>query len=243
MLLSWFLPVLTLLACSQANPPARPVVTSGQGHFQVVRFPQRWMESGGQPGELITTRELEIRRDVRSPAKELFFGALSLESHRYSRNLYAVMIGNPKIRTLSTQRWEKAKRVDAKSEPLFPVSGYGKPNGVYEYSTKRYLETGKSGGAAGLSPDRKYLAVMSYTDAFERPQTMPPIGGGEAMQGTAYWDVYDTRSGRKVFAGQMAYKGQSAGIIFSSAVWVDEKYFVLPLDNQSQSFFIGRLTP
>ncbi|HEX3144786.1 MAG TPA: hypothetical protein VHQ64_12505 [Pyrinomonadaceae bacterium] len=85
--------------------------------------------------------------------------------------------------------------------------------------------------------------MMSYTDAFQRAEIMPPIGGSEAMRGTAFWEVYETRSGKKVLSGRMAYKEQSAGIMFSNAVWVDEKYFVLPLDNQLRSFLIGRLRP
>jgi len=242
MVASWLLPLLLLTMTGQAGSRT-PVVTGSEGHFQIVTFPQRWMESSERRGELINTRELEIRQDSSTSDKELLFGALSLESHKYSRNVYAVITGRSAVRPIPQKRWTNAKRVDAKSEPLFPVSGYGKPNGVYESDSKKYFETGKSGGEAGLSPQRKYIAVMSYTDAFQRPQIIPPVGGSEAMQGTAFWEVYDTRSGKKVLSGQMAYKGQSAGIMFSNAVWVDEKYFVLPLDNQLRSFLIGRLAP
>jgi hypothetical protein len=241
MLLSVCLTLIGLLLAPQGKPSAPPVVTNSHGQFRVIRFPQRWLESGGRKGELITTREYEIRQDKRSSQNELLFGARSLESNRYSRNLYAVDTGNSTIRLVPRQRWEKAERVDTESEAIFPISGYDKPQGIYEYDGRRYFETGKSGGEARLSPNRKYLAVMSYTDAFQRPQLIPPIGGGEAMRGAAYWEVYDIRSGTKVLSGQMSYSGQSAGIMFSSAVWVDEKYFVLPLDNQYQSFLIGLL--
>lgn len=52
-----------------------------RGRFQIVTFPQRWMEPGDRRGQLITTKELEIRQDPSASNTELLFGARSLESH------------------------------------------------------------------------------------------------------------------------------------------------------------------
>lgn len=243
MSLSVCLIVISLLLAPGAQASRRQVVRNTRGQFRVVRFPQRWLESGKQKesGQWITTAEYEIRRDPKSAKNELLFGALSLESHNYSMNLYGVRLNNSSPRRVTGPRWERSRTVESKTEHVFPVSGDDEPAATYEYAGRKYVVLGKSGGEAILSPARKHLALMSYTDATRPSPMFPALGGGEAMKGTAFWVVYDTRSGTQVLSGQMSYSRQSAGVMFSHARWVDEEYFVLPLDNQYQTFFIGLL--
>jgi hypothetical protein len=63
---------------------------------------------------------------------------------------------------------------------------------------------------------------------------------GLPREGDIYWDVYDTRNGEKVVAWS-ARMVLSPGMLAEAALWIDDKYLVMPFGGILKSCVIGVL--
>lgn len=221
-------------------------VNAERGNFHVVRFPEPWLASSSTDNEQIAQSypEYEVRGSSASAddlGTELFFAGKSPDGS-FSKNYYLARLAKSvEISPISKERWEQAKRISVAPQKLFPFTQEEAKQVEYQYRGKKYARSGRSWGDVISSPGEKYLALLSYTGAVEARPILPALGGGEPDRGEIFIDVYDTASGEKVLGGRMPYSGSSPGLLFAHAVWVAERYLVMPLDTSSQSSLVGVL--
>jgi len=100
--------------------------------------------------------------------------------------------------------------------------------------------------AAIVSPRATHIAVFSYTSREKPPPPLVPgFGGTEPAHGEVFLDIYDISSGERVVAARAPYGGNGGGyapsMLFSSSLWVEDYYFVMPLDPSLESCYLGTL--
>ena len=104
-----------------------------------------------------------------------------------------------------------------------------------EFQGMAYKRTGDWWSKVMLSPDKRLLTALTYTSP-EKPERGHLIfGGGEPRRGEFFWDVYETGSGEKMASDSLTFSEITPDVISDTALWVDEKYLLLPLDEGAQS--------
>ena len=239
---------------SDAGPPASGVV-----HFD------RWMESD----EVLLSAP--YRYEVRAAAGgELLFAVKEKglgddeqtewdASARgvFSRNFYAVRVADRlQTRHATAQEWAGARKV-LHSRHLIP-SKSGAPGAEASAAGDRLVFRGRqyarSGAAWGkvlglVSPSQRWLAVFSYTSKKPLPPHISTPGGfgffgePEAGNGDLFWDVYDTSSGERVLAGYAPFTDNAPSARFSGALWVEDRFLVMPLESSFDTCLLGVVGP
>ncbi|MGH9901557.1 MAG: hypothetical protein ACRD68_07055 [Pyrinomonadaceae bacterium] len=249
-----FAGVVSLFGFQCASTTSVPMTDSqAGGRAAVVRFPDPWVKRGPAGGETIMTQphDYEIRKLSRQSADagpgELIFAARAPDGS-YSDNYYSVSLdGRAGVRAATAQEWGAAERVPNGRRQIQADANTHTPEGV-RYGEKTFAKSGASWGTvvALVSPGGGSLAVFSYTSpekprAGETKDIFSSIGGGEPDRGEIFIDVYDTSSGAKVLAGRSPYAQLGPSILFSGALWVEDRSLVVPLDGLSQTSFLGIL--
>jgi hypothetical protein len=220
-----------------------PVATVGNIH--VVLFPKYWMSN--EPGRMdvgLSAQAYEVRSVANSKQHELFFGALSYQDWRaesqnekwYGRNFYAVSLEKTvAVRTLARTEWKQAQRISHQAVDAFPEST--DEQATVTYHGKEYAKSAEHLGKTLVSPNGRWLAVYSFSG-----QMTPAnfFSSGLPREGDVYWDVYDTRTSERVLAWT-AKIVRSPGLLAEAAVWVDDKYLVMPFSSSLESCVIGVL--
>ena len=244
--------------------PAREVGVLKTTHFgpwkkdetTYVSYPKRYevRQATGRPGELLFTVKVEsfeeeTMRDWRESAPGGQYAV-------FSRDRYAVSLEDGRTRPATAEEWERAARV-LHSRHLIPrnaslLAEYKLPPapsthdeaGVI-FRAKRYAKTGASWGdtVGTVSPGEKWVAVFSYTSKEPPPPsplTIPGFSGrAEAGNGDLFMDVYDVASGEKVLAGSDAFADHVPSMHFSDALWVEDRYLILPTNLTLETCLIG----
>jgi hypothetical protein len=220
-----------------------PVATVGNIH--VVLFPEYWMRNErGRKDVSLSAQAYEVRSLANSKQHELFFGALSYQDWRaesqhekwYGRNFYAVSFEKTvAVRSLARTEWKQARRISHQAVEVFPDST-DEPATV-KYHGKEYAKSAENWGKTLVSPNAHWIAVYSYSGQ-KTPANF--LMSGLPRQGDVYWDVYDTRTGEKVLAWT-AKIVKSPGLLAEAAVWVDDKYLVMPFSSGLEACVIGEL--
>ena len=215
-----------------------------------LQFPEPWLEP---PESVYWIQQIEVRQIANSSDGEFFFGALpdgdfhyafevdqKLPKPRYGKNKFAVNFSNGlQVRTATQQEWESGSRIATKSKQLFPKTN-DDSSGEIEYRRKSYSKPGKYWGAALLSPTGKWLATFSCNGVKTPPSIL--FGGGDIPIGDMFWQVYDTATGTKVFEWE-AKNVRNPMRFNDPVVWLDEHYFLFPVDEQSRTFNVVTLPP
>ena len=158
----------------------------------------------------------------------------------YSQDFFAVSLGGGRPRVRKVSEPERLR-----GEPVLNgynyISDYEQKIDVFDeknpppgvsYAGKIFEKSGRTwAGTVGvLSPGGGWLAVLSYTSPKKRRKFRSVLEeGGEPERGDLHVDVYDAATGELVLAGKHSYRGDPSSIV-SNSVWVEDRYFVMPLD-------------
>ena len=215
-----------------------------------LQFPQPWHESDNPDRPLSYVQQLEVRKLPNSPDNEVLFAALpygegeyfhewqpNIPPPEYSGNSFAVTFTSPlRVRVATKQEWDSASRMWTKSHYAHSKKTDDTP-GELEYHGKKFKFAGQYGDSGGeLSPRGHWLALFSYSGK----KTSDLLGGQSVKSGDAFWEVYNTVTGEKVFEWH-ANNVKSPASFHSPVVWLEERYFVFPQDQSAQNFNVVTL--
>jgi hypothetical protein len=249
------------LGCSP-TPPADPQVSGPVG---VVRFPGPWVKVIGDGQRVVNdTPHYVVRRSARGEllfavkqgfTGEQFGGGTSdfpvknpLYDY-YSDSRYAVSLGGGvRVRPAAVEEWDAAEKV---LHSYHFIQTFKNPQVTEEgvrHGGRLFRKTGESWGteAALVSPRGTWIAVFSYASR-ERPEPalVPGFGGTEPGHGEVFLDLYDTSSGAKVISARAPYGGRGGGfapsMLFGGSLWVEDRYFIMPLVWWLDACLIGSL--
>lgn len=222
-----------------------PVATVGNIHL--VSFPEDWMaNTQGQSNRLLSARWYEVRSSGTATNNELFFGTLAYRNSQavkqneewYGRNFYAVRLSPAvQLRRLTRTEWRHASPISDQAVELSPELADDIESRTVKYQGREYAKTAEHLGRALLSPSGHWIAVFSFSGQV-RPGNL--FMSGLPREGDIYWDVYDTRSGERVLAWS-ARMVLSPALLAEAALWIDDKYLVMPFGGILQSCVIGEL--
>lgn len=246
----------------------RPVVKEGKGRLGVVEFPKFWMKDDGSV--LGAPNQYEVRggpaaeRLVFALREQSYADGLSGGSRReewyetpplaeraaFSVNYHAVALdGQFKATPSTAEEWAHATPLlHSQHFVTSPVAAPATQSGsrgedAVKYGGRAFAKSGSFWGnpAALVSPDRQWIAVLSYSSTEETPHGLiPGLGGGtEPQNGRLFLDVYNTASGAKALAGYAPYANVGPSLLFRDSLWVESRYFILPLDYLHQRCFLG----
>jgi len=223
-----------------------------------LHFPQPWLDperstNSGEAYPLSSIEHIEVRKAPNSADGELLFAAIggyfdgmysyevdkSRSKPQYSLNVYAVDFAKGmQVRTATQEEWENATRVLTKSRFISANGDYESPTAQIEYRQKRYGKPGQYWGNGGLSPTGKWLASFSYSGVMR--EGFLPFSGRSVWSGDAFWEIYDTVTGKKVFASEAKNVKNPAGLN-GPVIWIDDRYFLFPQDDMKQNFVVVTL--
>lgn len=245
-----------------------PPGPQASGPLGVVRFPAPWVKSRGgalvgvndNPQYVVREAPAAAGGELLFAVKQGFDGSLygkavsdfpvnNPDYDYYADDRFAVSLdGAGRVRKATAAEWDAARR---------PTHGYHfimthlnpavTGEGV-KYGERLYRKSGESWGTAAalVSPRATRIAVFSYASR-EEPQKplLPGFGGTEPGHGEIFLDVYDVSSGERVMAARAPYGGPHGGhapsMLFGTALWVDDRFFVMPLEPSHESCFLGIL--
>lgn len=221
-----------------------------------ISYPKRYevRRPSGRPGELLFTVKVEsfeeeTKRDWRESAPGGDYAV-------FSRDRYAVSLGDAQTRPATAEEWERAAPV-LHSRHLIPANAsllaeYKLPPAPTTHDAagvtfrgRRYAKTGAAWGdtVGAVSPGEKWVAVFSYTSKEPPPPsplTIPGFSGrAEAGNGDLFVDVYDAATGEKVLAGSAPFADNVPSMHFSDALWVEDGYLILPTNLTLETCLIG----
>jgi len=252
------------LGCS---PPPQAGPRAG-GHAGVVRFPGPWLKlTGGEQVGVNDAPQFVVRRRSAGPGGEELLFALKqgFDGSLFGREVHDFPVEDPGYDYYSDTRFavslDRGFRVreataaewDAAAKPLHSyhfVKTFQNPRVTAEgvrHNERLYRRSGAAWGteAAVVSPRGAHIAVLSYASGEKPAKTMiPGFGNTEPGRGELFIDVYDTASGERVIAAREPY-GEGGGfepsVLFGGAFWLDERFFVMPLDPSYESCLLGIL--
>lgn len=215
-----------------------------------LHLPQPWLDERNLPAFV---EQIEVRKVPNSPGDEFFFGGLlmgdNLYEHevdksrpkpRYSKSMFAVSFSEgPHARVATQQEWESGSRIPAKPRTV-SANSPDYASGEIVYRQKRYDKPGKYWGAGMLSPSGKWLAAFSYSG--EKKSSLFFMDGGSISIGDAFMQIYDTATGQKVFEWE-AKNAKQPTHFNAPIVWLEDRYFLFPEDEEAQNFIVVSLPP
>ena len=159
---------------------------------------------------------------------------------KYSRNFFAVSFAGSRARARKVSEEERLRAepilngyryISARDQGIDAFEEKKWPSGL-RYQGRLFAKSGRAwGDTVGIvSPAGRWLAVLSYTSPGKRTQTRGILDeGGEPESGIIHVDIYNATTGAKVFATKQSYNSAPSSIFYES-VWVNDRYFVMPLD-------------
>ena len=260
------LDILLGLGFSCSSPRREPQVS---GPLGVVRFTEPWVKWKGDAWVGVNDHiQYVIRRTSKGPARgELLFAVKQgFDGSLFGKEVYDFAVNNPNYDYYSDDRFAvsldgrfsvrkaTAGEWDVAEKPLHSyhfIKSFENPQVTGEavkYNGRLYRKSGESWGTevALVSPRATWMAVFSYTSR-EKPSEslIPGFGSTEPAHGEVFLDVYDISSGEKVIAAHAPYGGTYGGhapsMLFGSSLWVDDRYFVMPLEPSHEFCFLGIL--
>jgi hypothetical protein len=230
---------LTLLGCATGKLPPPKIE---RGAVYSIGFPAPWTtRDTDQHSSVITLPFVyEVRKTESAPWNELLF-ALKGSGEPISIEHYAVRLGREVDVTLApTGAWERAVPIPGSNSyfgdtqtHLFPASPEDRAR-QFELEGKAFVTTGEMLSKVVLSPNKTFVAALSYTSPEKPSQGHIIFGGGGPTRGQFFWDIYSTTSSEKVASGSFTFTDMSPGVIAETAQWVAEKYLILPQDDTAQ---------
>jgi len=215
-----------------------PTVVKGEGRLGLVQFPDYFTRTGSDGKKyIVTTREYEVRQSSGPTGAMLLFGVKNYDD-AYADNFNAVSLdGKFTVRPATKPEWEQAQRLihTRQEDSLRDITIT--EEGVL-YRGRKYAQRSQVVAQTVALPSRggKWLAVFSDTSKDSKRPGIPGFSGGGRTAGELFVDVYDTSSGEKILAGSAPHRGGSEpNALFSHALWIEDRYLILPLDARAWS--------
>ena len=240
--------VFSALLLLSVNCSWRTSANYGEKNFGVVRFPEGWRKTTGDGATiaLTNTRGLTVRNKVGRPEELIFtmqglvYSSKQGSETVYSDLFYAVGLdGSFRVREATADEWEKAEQL-ANTRQQILSNSHIPPTERPTHTEKAVLYKGKEfpksgeffGNPVGLiSSNGTSLAVFSFSSSAKPTRSWSPLSGAEQDEprpGEMFVDVYET-SGQPIQIGRHRYDN-SPSMLFGGAVWVGDRYLVVPLD-------------
>jgi hypothetical protein len=260
--------LLLNLKCGGHEPPPTVKGSDGAG---VIRFAHwgkgegtemnpdgryEIRQAGGQSSEelLFAFRD---RLDEDGRRTEWYDSTSGKSNVLFSYNYYAVRPNElSRVRPATAKEWsEAAPLLHSEHEILsnkhkLSTQPDTQDDAAVFYGARKFPKSGQywSRRAALVSPHQKWLAVFSYSSP-EKPReqveknTLPGFlgGGTEPGNGELFLDVYNISSGEKILSHHTPYSGFGPSWVFSNALWLEDRFLVMPLDYSSLSCFLGTM--
>jgi hypothetical protein len=224
------------------GPCSQNKAMQGHSRLRSVRFPNAWTKSGPDGRKVVLTQphQLELRENPNVTGGELLF-AVRLPDGSYSDDYYSVGLnGDFPVHAVTREVWNRAK--------VIPSGAVRQEQEGEAFAMKRFVKSGDSWGSPPLvlSRNKRWCALFSYSSK-EQPlrdaskDSNLYLGGGEPSKGNVFVDFFEASSGEMILSGEAPYSGFGPSILFSQAVWAEDRYFVMPLDILSQTCFLAIL--
>jgi hypothetical protein len=252
---------LALVNCERSSSSSAPTVTKGQDRMSVVRFRQQGSAWVGRDGVTVEQPTgFVIRKAKGSTNGELIFAGLTSDGYWarhygetptdkwYTRSRYAVSLdGKFQSRPATEQQWSEAAEVSIGGRGLLPEETAAGDDDDIKYRGRSFKKSGQywSPPSALFSQSERWVALFSYssTEKPPRPEEMrgipfptlnhPPIDG--------FLDVYDTSTGEKILELHLPHVTASSTLLSTQALWVDDKYLVVPSGISLDACLLGIL--
>lgn len=109
-----------------------------------------------------------------------------------------------------------------------------------------FEKSGESWGDVLISEQEQWVALLSFTGAVPPPPARTDIfrflgGCDEPQKGTIFLDIYNVATQEKTIHADIPYKDICPSLPLSGAFFVDEKYFIIPVDLLFQTAYLGIL--
>ena len=248
----------------RSSPAEGARAASGVVHFNrwmesddvLLSAPHRYEVRAAPGGELLFAAKEKGHGDDGETSWETSAGGV------FSQNFYAVKVAERlQTRHAAAEEWADARKVIHSRRRVPPTAdktargaqpagqdARAEADGVV-FRGRKYAKSGASWGkvAALVSPSQRWLAVFSYTSRKPLPPHLSTPGGfglfgePEAGDGDIFWDVYDTSDGARVLAGHAPFTDNAPSARFSGALWVEDRYLVVPLESSFDTCLLGVL--
>lgn len=228
-------------------------------NFGVVRFPEAWRKTtvDGATVALTDTRGFTVRKKLEGQPEEVIFTMKGLvyspergSESVYSDAFYAVSLdGNFRVRKATADEWERAEQIGNTRQQILS-NRHKAPTAPPTHTEKAVLYKGKEFSKSGeffgnpvglISSNGRWLAVFSFSSSARPTSSWSPLSGAEKDEprpGEIFVDVYDT-SGQRIQSGRTRYDN-SPSMLFGGAIWVGDRYLVVPLDPINSSDAAGQ---
>lgn len=234
---------------TECGPSKAPATAPMQSGMRVLRFPEPWsrMAPNGER-TILSATELVVRRALDAPGGDLLFAAQD-PSGSLSENIYAVSLDDRvAVRQVNGAFWQSAHRIVQSGGTRLSRDSTPLSDNSVSYNGKTFAKSGAywSEPVAIASSGQGWLTVFSYNTNQPTKQDGGPdvskfIGGAEPGKGDLFVDIYDSASGKKVLSGNAPFNGVGPSLLFSNARWLDDSFFVMPLDSLSQTCLLASL--
>jgi hypothetical protein len=219
---------------------------TGAGTIFKVDFPDYWQDSSKDRMPLNLPGRYQVRSLTEDDLSLLLFRMeddLSLLLFRMeseaviggemSRNVFSVTL-KPKlvIREASLSEWSSGVAWTLKEGTVVAHPRSDSSPKEVEYKGGKYPRSGESwgGGIAQLSPDGRWLVVVSQTGEGDyRPNFF--IGGDTVLpsKGSIYLDIYDVQQpeAEKKAVAQLKYKFKTRLATVAETLWLENQYLIV----------------
>jgi len=238
------------LSCSSSTNVA-PQVT---GPIGVVRFPNPWIKLIDNSERGVNDNiQFVIRKTTKGEllfaVKQGFTGELfgtevsdfPVKAPNYdyfSDNQFAVSLdGAFRVREATSNEWNTAAKPLHSYHIVSSIKNEQVTRDGVRYTGHLYRKSGESWGneAALVSPRKTWIAIFSYTSREKpNPGFIPGLGSNEPGHGEVFLDLYSVSTGERVIAARSPFGGTGSGfapsMLFGASVWVEDRYFIMPLD-------------
>lgn len=207
---------------------------------------------------LIRGRDIVREAEFSKDANGQIFVSRPIQ-YQYSDNIYSVNLdGSFTAGKIGKSAWDKAR----------PVANNDMRPGYNSDGTRRLYGNESRQAAAGgsdtesvhdapvssavggaelrhelLSQSGHYIASFSHTSRrrlFKRPSLFPLLGGDDGIaNGTMYVDLFDGKTKRRLAQASQGHNGSLDMSVFEEATWVEDRYFVMPLEVLPRNWLIG----
>ncbi|MGD0132670.1 MAG: hypothetical protein ABSE57_11515 [Bryobacteraceae bacterium] len=233
-----------------------------QEHCHVVRFPQGWsiapfvrnhdVLNTVTPVEYTYWSDYEFRVPGVLETRFLVRGvnkSLNKGPYNYTKNAYALDLSDPKCipRPASENEWQSGTVVpDNRLTDFsrnFAKIAVRLTNGTpLRFRGFQFDKTGKvwEGEVARLSPDQSWIALLSSSGKIAKRDGFTGFEGRD--KGELFVDVYNAYTGEKLLTIVGTYLNIDPQAL-NQALWVTERYFILPLGEHRQPCLVCDLGP
>jgi hypothetical protein len=246
-----------LFLCLAANALAADgvdvkITPAIEEYCHIVRFPQAWaiqpyiqhhdVLHTVTPLEYTYSSEYEFRTPGELGTRFLVRGLVELGKKYYTKNAYELDLSDPKSvpRPATEAEWDAgtvipdSRHSDRKTfaylNRVFLTNSQPLPFHGFQFAKSGDIWPGER---ARLSPDQSWIVLLSSSGSVhETPDSQIALGFGRD-RGKLFMDVYNADTGKKLITIVATYLGINPQAL-NQALWVTERYFILPLGEQRQ---------